>query len=69
MDILESIRNGIQAESEGRLGKEQIFNLMGKIDVFKQEHHYLPNDISEWYDGMDDFIFRYNEALGGDWEG
>lgn len=46
---LEQIRVNIEKDSVGMLYFDDIAATMKAIESFKSAHHYLPNDLDEWY--------------------
>ena len=73
---LEQIRDRIERDRFGKLLPSEIVETMQEIKYFLTTHHYLPNDIDEWYDSMHDIYMEeqeneYNAFMeqGGDWEG
>lgn len=60
---LDEIRNCIQMDAEGKLSLSNAMQTMGEIESFKKAHHYLPEDIADWYDQMQDWMEEQNEEL------
>lgn len=65
----QQIRKQIQRADNNELTKDEIYDLLIEIEDFKDIYRHLPQDIADWYDETTDFIYQYNEALAGDWEG
>lgn len=53
---LDEIRNCIQMDAEGKLSLANAMQTMGEIESFKKAHHYLPEDVADWYDLMQDWM-------------
>lgn len=61
---LEQIRCNIEKDSVGMLYSEDIVATMKAIEAFKTAHHYLPNDIDEWYDiAYESYLEEHQEQL------
>lgn len=58
---IEQIRDNIERNSFGKLLPEEVVETMKAIEAFKAAHHYLPNDIDEWYDYMYDIYMEEEE--------
>ena len=58
---LEQIRDRIEKNSLGKLLPEEVVETMKAIEAFKAAHHYLPNDVEEWYDYMYDIYMEEQE--------
>lgn len=61
---LEQIRDRIERDSFGKLLPDEIVETMQAIETFKNTHHYLPNDIDEWYDmTYESYLEEHQEQL------
>lgn len=60
---LEQIRCNIEKDSVGMLYSDEMFETMEAIKAFKASHHYLPNDISEWHDMVQEWIEEQQAEL------
>ena len=48
--MLEKIRHIIDLEVQGNADQEQLKLALNMIADFKNQYHYLPEDISDWED-------------------
>lgn len=72
MKTLDEIRAAIAAEEECRLSFSQIEEITDAIEQFSEYNGYLPTDVWEWYESVQDFVYETRcamEEMGGDWEG
>lgn len=60
---IENIRDYIQMDAEGKLPLSKAIETMGEIESFKKAHHYLPKDIANWYDQMQDWMEEQQAEL------
>lgn len=58
---IEQIRDRIERDSFGKLLPDEIVETLQAIEAFKTAHHYLPNDVDEWYDHMYDIYMEEEE--------
>lgn len=63
MNTLQEIRNAIQAESENKLSVAGMINTLDAICEFKEEYHYIPQDIDDWYESTLSWMNEQLNAL------
>ena len=51
MDLAQ-IRANIEKDAVGMLYSDDIQAILEAIEDFKKKHHYLPDDVDEWYENI-----------------